>query len=125
MLVVDDNKDAACSPADIGQLLRFGVRTACGEAAALEVARQDRPRAVFLDIAMPEMNGPAVLRQLRQLRQLPGGQAIFVTAVTGYGADDEKAGRVSFARFDAWLQKPPELADLQALLASAQLEGKG
>ena len=121
MLVVDDNKDAADSLAEILRLLNFRVRTAYSGAAALEAMRQERPRAVFLDMAMPEMDGPAVLKQLRQL---PGGQTTFVTAVTGYGADDEKAGRVSFAGFNARLQKPLELTDLQALIAGAKLGAK-
>jgi len=70
---------------------------------------------------MAEMDRPAVLRQLRQL---PGSATVFVTAVSGYGADEEKAERVNFDGFDARLQKPVELAELQALLASAKLDAK-
>ncbi|MES2944201.1 MAG: PAS domain S-box protein [Pseudomonadota bacterium] len=121
VLVVDDNKDAADSLAEILRLLHFRVRTAYDGASALNAARQERPLAVFLDIAMPEMDGPSLLRELRQL---PGGDTIFATAVTGYGMEDEKAGRANFDGFNARLQKPVSLADLKRLLASAMLDAR-
>jgi PAS domain S-box-containing protein len=118
MLVVDDNRDAADSLAEILRLLGYRVRTAYDGRTALEAAVQDKPSAVFLDIAMPEMDGPTVLRALRAL---PGGEAVFATAVTGYGAEDERADRPDFAGFDARLLKPVALAELQQLLATARL----
>jgi PAS domain S-box-containing protein len=118
LLVVDDNKDAADSLAEILRLLGFRVRTAYSGTNALEAARQEGPRAVFLDIGMPGKNGAQVLREIRAQ---PGGQDIFATAVTGYGTEDEKAGRADFQGFDARLQKPVGLADLKALLVRAKL----
>lgn len=118
MLVVDDNRDAADSLAEILRLLGYRVRTAYDGRSALEAAVQDKPSAVFLDIGMPEMDGPTVLRALRAL---PGGESVFATAVTGYGAEDERAERPDFAGFDARLLKPVALADLQQLLATARL----
>ena len=98
---------------------RQGASRAAGDGRpALEAALQDKPSAVFLDIGMPEMDGPAVLRALRAQ---PGGAAIFVTAVTGYGAEDERAERPDFSGFDARLLKPVALADLQELLANVRL----
>ncbi|MBS7781293.1 PAS domain S-box protein [Acidovorax sp. CCYZU-2555] len=118
VLVVDDNRDAADSLAEILRLLGYRVRTAYDGRTALEAALQDKPSAVFLDIGMPEMDGPAVLRALRAQ---PGGTAIFATAVTGYGAEDERAERPDFSGFDARLLKPVALADLQELLANVRL----
>ena len=118
VLVVDDNRDAADSLAEILRLLGYRVRTAYDGRSALEAAVQDKPGAVFLDIAMPEMDGPAVLRALRAL---PGGKAMFATAVTGYGVEDERADRPDLAAFDAHLLKPVALADLQQLLANVRL----
>ncbi len=118
VLVVDDNRDAADSLAEILRLLGYRVRTAYDGRTALEAALQDKPSAVFLDIGMPEMDGPAVLRALRAQ---PGGAAIFATAVTGYGAEDERAERPDFSGFDARLLKPVALADLQELLVNVRL----
>lgn len=118
VLVVDDNRDAADSLAEILRLLGFRVHTAYDGAAALQAARQEMPRAVFLDIGMPDMDGPAVLRAMRAL---PGGDSVFACAATGFGSEDEKAGRADFSGFDAHLQKPVELPDLRAMLVQAKL----
>ncbi|MFC7206624.1 ATP-binding protein [Comamonas endophytica] len=118
MLVVDDNRDAADSLAEILRLLGYRVSTAYDGRSALEAALRDKPSAVFLDIGMPDMDGPSVLRALRAL---PGGKAIHATAVTGYGAGDERAERPDFAGFDTRLLKPVALEDLQKLLSMAGL----
>jgi hypothetical protein len=118
VLVVDDNRDAADSLAEILRLLGFRVRTAYDGVAAIKAVHQHMPTMVFLDIAMPDMDGPAVLRAIRQL---PGGGAVFACAVSGFGAEDEKAGRADFDRFDGRLQKPVELGDLRTLLAKAKM----
>ena len=118
MLVVDDNRDAADSLAEILRLLGYRVSTAYDGRTALESALREKPRAVFLDIGMPDMDGPAVLRALRAL---PGGNSIYAAAVTGYGSEDERTHRPDFAGFDARLLKPVALEDLQKLLAAAKL----
>ncbi|HTH08501.1 MAG TPA: response regulator, partial [Acidovorax sp.] len=116
LMVVDDNRDAADSLSEILRLLGFTVRAEYGGATAIEAARQEMPACVFLDLGMPDMDGQAVLRALRQL---PGGKDVFVCAVSGYGAEDEKAGRADFSSFDARLQKPVELEELRSVLEIA------
>lgn len=118
MLVVDDNRDAADSLAEILRLLGYRVSTAYDGRTARQLAVQEKPRAVFLDIGMPDMDGPAVLRAIRAL---PGGKDIYATAVTGYGSEDERAERPDFTGFDSRLLKPVALEDLQKLLKTAQL----
>jgi CheY-like chemotaxis protein len=113
VLVVDDNRDAADSLAEILRLLGYRVRTAYGGAAALAAVSEEPPAALLLDIGMPDMDGPTVLRAVREL---PGGMAVFACAVSGFGAEDEKAGRADFRGFDARLQKPVDLPELQSLL---------
>jgi len=121
ILVVDDNRDAADSLSEILRLLGFQVRATYDGATALSVAARDRPSAVFLDMAMPEMTGAQVLARLRQL---PGGNTVFAAAVSGFGAEDEKAGRADFSGFDARLQKPVDLTELREALARARLTGR-
>ncbi|ODS68416.1 MAG: hybrid sensor histidine kinase/response regulator [Acidovorax sp. SCN 68-22] len=118
VLVVDDNRDAADSLAEILRLHGLPVKTAYDGAAALEAARQEMPAAVFLDLGMPDMDGPSVLRALRAL---PGGAGVFACAVSGFGAEDEKAGRAGSEGFNGRLQKPVALHELRALLASARI----
>ena len=60
----------------------FAVRTAGGANQALALAREAAPDLLLLDLDLPDMNGIAALRALRQL---PGGAAtpvVFLTAST-------------------------------------------
>lgn len=81
LLYVDDESDirdlveiALEDEADFE--LRF---CACG-AAALELTPQYRPHLVLLDVMMPAMDGPATLKQLRELPGAENTPAVFVTA---------------------------------------------
>lgn len=116
VLVVDDNRDAADSLSELLRLLGYRVSAAYDGETALSMARREPPLAVFLDLNMPGTSGRDVLAALREL---PSCQAAHITAVSGYGLEDEKAGRVSFSGFDARLQKPVEMAALRSVLTSA------
>ena len=116
VLVVDDNRDAADSLSELLRLLGFRVSSAYDGDTALTMAEREPPLAVFLDLNMPGMSGRQVLARLREL---PDCQSAHVTAVSGYGPEDEKAGRADFSGFDARLQKPVELPALRSVLTSS------
>ncbi|HYP71753.1 MAG TPA: PAS domain S-box protein [Variovorax sp.] len=116
MLVVDDNRDAADSLSELLRLLGYRVSAAYDGQTALAMALREPPLAVFLDLNMPGTSGREVLASLREL---PGCPAVHVTAISGYGLEDEKAGRANFSGFDARLQKPVELTALRSVLTSA------
>ncbi|RYG06363.1 MAG: response regulator, partial [Burkholderiales bacterium] len=118
VLVVDDNRDAADSLSEILRLLGYQVRTAYDGASAVRAAQQLLPDALFMDMAMPDMSGPEVMRLVRQL---PGGEAVYACAVTGFSAEDEKAGRADFTDFNTRILKPAELVSLRAVLEAAKL----
>ncbi len=81
LLYVDDERDIR----DLVEIALedeadFELRLCASGAAALELAPQYRPDLVLLDVMMPGLDGPATLKQLREL---PGGEntpAVFVTA---------------------------------------------
>ena len=114
ILVVDDLVDAAES---LALLLRaigdYEVRTAYDGPAALTAAQEQRPHAIFLDIALPRLNGYRVAEQIRGNTALQGACLI---ALTGYGqkSDLEEAKQ---AGFDHHLLKPVELAQLESVLS--------
>jgi CheY-like chemotaxis protein len=65
VLVIDDNKDARVLA---GRLLHhIGEEAVCveGGAAAMEFLRHERPKLVLLDLDMPDMDGCAVVQQIR------------------------------------------------------------
>ena len=92
VLVVDDNVDAAQSLAMLLRILGQDVRTAHDGQSALESARASMPEVAILDIGMPGMNGHELARRLRYE---PGGDAVLIVALTGWG--QEKDSRRSVA----------------------------
>jgi PAS domain S-box-containing protein len=119
VLVVDDNRDAANSLAEILRLLDCQVKVAYDGPTALQMARESPPRVVVLDIGMPDMNGYEVLAALRAL---PGGASVTAAALTGFGTDEDK-GRALAAGFDVHLTKPLDFAALQEFLQAAGVLG--
>jgi len=112
LLVVDDNKDAAES---LAELLRFDghhVRVAHDGASALAMAEIYELQAIFLDIGMPGMDGFEVARRIRQM---PGLDGTVLAALTGWGQLEDRQ-RTKQAGFDHHLVKPVDPETLEALL---------
>lgn len=87
VLVVDDNKDAADSLAELVRLFGHEVHVACDGATAVELARSCPPELVLCDIGLPGMDGYQVARGLlAELHDKP-----MLVAVTGYSQPDEVA----------------------------------
>jgi PAS domain S-box-containing protein len=115
VLVVDDNRDSADSLAMMLELMGHDVRITYDGAQALQVAHRFSPQVAVIDIAMPNMDGYAVLSALRALPRL--ANTLFA-AMTGFGSESDLA-RTREAGFEAHLLKPVDLASFEALLARA------
>ena len=113
VLVVDDNVDAAESLAALLEMQGHATRVAHDGNEALSAAHDFRPEIVFLDIGMPGKDGYEVARELRG--QPETRQAVLV-ALTGWGAQDDRA-RTRSAGFDHHLTKPAGIADVEGLLS--------
>jgi CheY-like chemotaxis protein len=80
ILVVDDERDIR----KIARLCleaqgRWVVVLAETGAEALERARAERPEVILLDMVMPDISGPELLAQLRQLPETAATPIIFLT----------------------------------------------
>jgi signal transduction histidine kinase/CheY-like chemotaxis protein len=103
VLVVDDNRDAADTLADVLGLHGYLVTRAHDGASALQAVAQARPDVVLLDIGLPDVDGYEVCRRIRA--QAGAGAAPVLVAVTGWGQQaDRDAARE--AGFDAHMTKP-------------------
>ena len=112
ILVVDDNEDAATTLAVLLQLKGHQTFMAGDGKGALEVASQQQPDFVFLDIGLPDMNGLEVATKLRELL----GAGVTLVALTGWSGDqDRRRSRASGC--DAHLTKPVEPEAIDAALA--------
>jgi PAS domain S-box-containing protein len=112
IVVVDDNPDAADSMAMLLRTQGHDVRVQRDGKAALEDLTTQMPDVVLLDIGLPGMNGYEVARRLREQ---PGGEAVRIYALTGYGQEDDRR-RSMQAGFDGHLVKPVIPSDLFALV---------
>ncbi|MGZ8263383.1 MAG: response regulator, partial [Burkholderiales bacterium] len=114
ILVVDDNQDSASSMTLLLELQGHEVRVANAGQAALNIAGEQKPDVILLDIGMPGMNGYEVARRLRSQ---PDFADTLLVAITGYGhATDVQ--QTKSAGFDHHLVKPIDYDKLQSLLAS-------
>ena len=109
VLLVEDNKDAREATARLLSLAGHQVVTAADGQSAIAVATTTPPDVVLLDIGLPDMDGYAVLRELKTRRELQ--QTVFI-ALSGYDNTDQKT---SGETFDHYVAKPVELSELLAL----------
>jgi CheY-like chemotaxis protein/two-component sensor histidine kinase len=113
ILVVDDNRDAAVSLADLLQLSGNQAHTCYDGLEAVRAAEVFRPDIVLLDIGLPKLNGYEVARRIREQ---PWGRALALVAMTGWGQEEDRE-RSRDAGFDAHLIKPVEYGTLLRILA--------
>jgi PAS domain S-box-containing protein len=112
ILVVDDEEAVANSTALLLTLAGNLVQVARSGPEAIQIVRVFQPEVVLLDIGLGSMNGYEVAHELRAG---PGGQALCLIAVSGYG-DAKSQERARTAGFDHYLIKPVEPGQLQELL---------
>ncbi len=90
----------------------FQVTTAHDGLEAIEMAQQELPDAIILDIQMPRMSGIDVARQLRKDSRFI---SIPIVAITAHMRDFLPED-VMFAGFDKLITKPFELASMLKLI---------
>jgi CheY-like chemotaxis protein len=112
ILVVDDNRDAADSLAELLGALGATVLTAYSGEEALRLAAEHDFDTAILDIGMPGMDGCDLARYLRARQDATD---LTLIALTGWGQQGDKE-RIATAGFDHHLLKPLNLAELMAAL---------
>ncbi|MDM0051584.1 ATP-binding protein [Variovorax sp. J22R115] len=112
VLVVDDNRDAADSLAELLGTMGAATLVAYGGEEALQLARSNDIDIAVLDVGMPGMDGCDLARHLRAE---PGGAQMMLIALTGWGQQGYKE-RIAAAGFDHHLLKPLSLPELMTAL---------
>jgi CheY-like chemotaxis protein len=113
LLIVDDHRDSAQALAMLLRRSGFEVDVAHDGLEAVEAAERLRPAAILLDLRLPQLDGFAACRRIREQ---PWGEKILLIAHTGLGGSEEKR-RATEAGFDAHLTKPLDQVALRRLLA--------
>jgi signal transduction histidine kinase/CheY-like chemotaxis protein len=102
VLVVDDNRDAADTLAELLRMTGYDVRTAGDAPSALAVLDGFVPQLVLLDIGLPGIDGYQLAKMLRDDPRCAGASLV---ALTGYGRENDRS-RAMGAHFDEHLVKP-------------------
>ncbi len=113
VLVVEDNADAAETLRTLLSLSGHDVHVASDGPTGVALAHSLRPEVALIDIGLPGFDGFEVARRLRAA---PGGDAIHLVALTGYGQPEDRRA-ASAAGFDAFLVKPVDLGALTGIFA--------
>lgn len=112
VLIVDDNRDAGESLAELLRMLDHTVELAYDGVEGVAAAESFGPEVILMDIGMPRLDGYGACAQIRAQ---PWGAGIRIFAQTGWGQDDDKR-RADAAGFDGHLVKPVEVDAILALL---------
>jgi CheY-like chemotaxis protein len=116
VLIVDDNTDLAYLMSMLVQKCGHEVQVAYDGPAALKIAAALHPDVALVDIAMPQMDGLCVARQLRRSGMFDD---CLLIAVTGYGDAAHHALGMQ-AGFDHYMVKPVAFRTLVELLQLAR-----
>jgi signal transduction histidine kinase/ActR/RegA family two-component response regulator len=114
ILVVDDEADTRDLLHYILNAEGAIVTVAASAHEAIALLEHTPMDLVISDISMPDVNGYALIRQIRQL---PMGAKISAIALTANARDDDRDAAIS-AGFDAHLAKPVAPTDLVRTVAS-------
>ncbi len=112
ILVVDDVADAADTLAELLRMKDLKAVSVHSGIWALQHMQEWRPHVLLCDLAMPEMDGLSVARQVREHPEL---QDVVLVAWSGY-TDQATQRQAAEAGFDHFLPKPTEPDQLFALL---------
>ncbi len=115
VLIVDDNRDGADSLGLVVEELGHKVHVTYGGTQALDVATAFRADLMFVDLAMPEIDGCTLIQRFRQIPAF--AQKRFV-AITGHADEGHKTMALT-AGFDTVLFKPIGLKEIKTVLTNA------
>ena len=106
ILIIDDDDVVLSTIGEVVAALGHRARTACDGKIGLTLAEQERFDIVITDLAMPEVDGLTVLRQLKKRQPETA-----VLVITGDSTADPLAASVNLG-VDGYVNKPFEMGDL-------------
>ena len=116
ILIVEDNDDNRELTRLLLELEGHTVSTVGDGESGVAVVIAERPDVALVDIGLPGIDGFEVARRLRAG---PGAATTLLIALTGYGTPQDRQ-RAMAAGFDAFLVKPFDLANFEALVLATR-----
>ena len=118
VLIVEDTLETAELLEDFVGAFGHQPRVAHDGARALELVAEKVPDLILLDLSLPDMTGHEIAAAIRARY----GRACRIVALTGYSGREEREG-AERSGCDAFLTKPVNIPELEALLEGAPPEG--
>jgi signal transduction histidine kinase len=115
ILIVDDNRDAANTLAQLLGMSGHVVRAVYDPELALDALLDFTPDLAFLDVGMPKLNG---LELAAMIRADARGNDVVLIALTGWGQEDDRR-RSRAAGFDYHLVKPADPFEIERICREA------
>jgi two-component system response regulator PfeR len=106
ILIIEDDLTLSAQLCSLLKNQGYLTQTSHQGEAGLQMALEDQADLVLLDVKLPDLNGFALLRRLREHRQLP------VIMLTACGAEEERIRGLRHGA-DDYLAKPFNLLELQ------------
>jgi len=116
ILVVDDSADGRTLTSLVLAQAGASVKAVASVREALQWLEVERPDALVSDIGLPDENGYALIRQIRQYEAEHGG-FLPAVALTGYARAEDRARSLA-AGFQAHVPKPVEPVELATAIAT-------
>lgn len=114
ILIIDDNPDFRHGLRVLLESWGHRVVEAATGDRGLEIMRTSRPDVLLVDLGLPGLDGFAVAEAVRSS---PGGDAVLLVAITGYGGLHDRR-RATGVGFDAYLTKPVDSNALVRVIES-------
>jgi PAS domain S-box-containing protein len=115
ILVVDDDADGRTLTSLVLTQAGAGVKAVGSGREALRLLEEERPDVLVSDIGLPDEDGFALIRQIRQYEAERGG-FLPAVALTGFARAEDRS-RSMAAGFQAYVQKPVDPVDLVKAIA--------
>jgi signal transduction histidine kinase len=112
VLLIEDSRDAREMFRMLLELAGHSVCEAEDGDRGLALLETEHPEVAIIDIGLPGLDGYQVAQRIRER---PGGRAMLLLALTGYGSPGDHK-RSAEAGFDHHLVKPVDLTELARLL---------
>jgi two-component system cell cycle response regulator DivK len=107
VLIVDDNERNRKLVRNVLQLAGFGTIEAASGRAGIDLAVEQLPDVILMDLRLPDMDGTAAARSLRDD---PRTAPLPIVALTSLALDDED-GWLQRSGFDGYLEKPIDVRE--------------
>lgn len=112
ILIVEDNPNSRVLLKDILQFYRYEVIEAGNGEEGIQMAKEEKPDLIFMDLQMPIMDGYSAGEMLKNDPETKG---IKIIAVTSYAMRGDKE-KVMEKGFDGYVAKPINTRELTMLV---------